>query len=74
MASAQNDTLYDLNDIYEERPLCTDSDLKLGGTKAGSNAMHALMIKRWVSQDEYVFYGFSLCSYSFRSVFFLHCH
>ncbi|KAK4296746.1 hypothetical protein Pmani_030785 [Petrolisthes manimaculis] len=49
--STQNDPLFDLDNIYEERPLATDSDLKIGGTKAGSNAMHALMIKRFNQQS-----------------------
>ncbi|XP_066941314.1 general transcription factor IIH subunit 1 [Macrobrachium rosenbergii] len=46
--SAKTDPLYDLNDIYEEKPMSIDSDIRIAGAKAGSNIMHATMIKRLV--------------------------
>ena len=44
--STQNDPLNNLNDIYEEKQLAVEEELRVGGVKAGSNAIHALMIKR----------------------------
>lgn len=46
--SIQNDPLYDLNDIYDgERVHSVEGDLKVAGPKAGSNIIHATMIKRF---------------------------
>nr|XP_053633417.1 general transcription factor IIH subunit 1-like isoform X1 [Cherax quadricarinatus] len=47
VSSTQNDPLYALNDIYEEKPMSIESDLRTSGVKAGSNVFHALMIKRF---------------------------
>lgn len=44
--STQSDPLNNLSDIYEEKQLAVEDELKVGGVKAGSNAIHALMIKR----------------------------
>ncbi|XP_064084474.1 general transcription factor IIH subunit 1-like isoform X2 [Macrobrachium nipponense] len=49
--SAKTDPLYDLNDIYEEKPMSIDSDIRIAGAKAGSNIMHATMIKRFNQQS-----------------------
>uniref|UniRef100_A0A0P4WP76 BSD domain-containing protein n=2 Tax=Scylla olivacea TaxID=85551 RepID=A0A0P4WP76_SCYOL len=45
--STQSDPLNNLNDIYEEKQLAVEDELRVGGAKAGSNAIHALMIKRF---------------------------
>ncbi|KAG7171321.1 General transcription factor IIH subunit 1-like [Homarus americanus] len=45
VSSTQNDPLHALNDIYDEKPMSTESDLRVAGVKAGSNVFHALMIK-----------------------------
>lgn len=45
--STQSDPLNNLNDIYEEKQLAVEDELRVGGVKAGSNAIHALMIKRF---------------------------
>lgn len=45
--STQSDPLNNLNDIYEEKQLTVEDELRVGGAKAGSNAIHALMIKRF---------------------------
>ncbi|XP_042217889.1 general transcription factor IIH subunit 1-like [Homarus americanus] len=47
VSSTQNDPLHALNDIYDEKPMSTESDLRVAGVKAGSNVFHALMIKRF---------------------------
>ena len=47
--------MYDLNDIYEERPMSIENDIRIAGAKAGSNVMHATMIKRCVSSF-FIFY------------------
>lgn len=46
VTSIKSDPLYDLNDIYEEKPMSVDGELKVAGAKAGSNIIHATMIKR----------------------------
>lgn len=46
VGSTQSDPLNNLSDIYEEKQLAVEDDLRVGGVKAGSNAIHALMIKR----------------------------
>ncbi|KAL7631936.1 UNVERIFIED_CONTAM: hypothetical protein RMT77_017745 [Armadillidium vulgare] len=47
ICTIQNDPLCNLNDIYEDKPLEMESDLKVAGVKAGSNHIHATMIKRF---------------------------
>ncbi|XP_071547268.1 general transcription factor IIH subunit 1 isoform X3 [Panulirus ornatus] len=47
VTSIKNDPLYDLNDIYEEKPMSVDGELRVAGAKAGSNIIHATMIKRF---------------------------
>ncbi|KAK7084066.1 General transcription factor IIH subunit 1 [Halocaridina rubra] len=49
--SARNDPMCDLTDIYEDKPMSIENDIRIAGAKAGSNIMHATMIKRFNQQS-----------------------